>query len=78
MSLRLDEARFLAALAIVKARYPRDVFPEDGTSLDCKTARLIRQQLECVWEEYRYLKKNDTRARKLRARAAGKKEKAHA
>ncbi len=30
------------AIQHVRAHYPTDIFPEDGPSLDCKTARFAR------------------------------------
>ncbi|HVT78423.1 MAG TPA: hypothetical protein VHD87_15405 [Acidimicrobiales bacterium] len=33
---------FRRAVAHVRAHYPTDVFPEDGTSIDCATARFAR------------------------------------
>lgn len=56
VSLTVDETRFLAALGMVGMMYPKDVFPPDGTSQDCKSAKMVRLTLENVWKEYEKLK----------------------
>ena len=35
----------------VKERYPEDVFPPDGNSLDCKSARMARLTCDNIIEE---------------------------
>jgi hypothetical protein len=41
-SVPADDALWHEAVALVRAQYPEDVFPENGTSLDSKSARMAR------------------------------------
>ena len=54
--MTLDETRFCAALGMVGMMYPKDVFPEDGDSMGCRAAKMVRLTLENVWTEYQKLK----------------------
>jgi hypothetical protein len=36
------KAEFTGAIEYVRSWYPLDIFPEDGQSLDCKSARMAR------------------------------------
>ena len=39
---RLERKACIAIFREVAERYPTDIFPEDGESLDCKSARMAR------------------------------------
>ena len=39
---RLERKACIAICREVAERYPTDIFPEDGESLDCKSARMAR------------------------------------
>jgi hypothetical protein len=39
---RLERMACVAICREVAGRYPTDIFPEDGQSLDCKSARMAR------------------------------------
>jgi hypothetical protein len=41
----------LEAIAKVRAMYPEDIFPEDGDSLDCKSARMARLTCDNIKRE---------------------------
>ena len=41
-AVRLERKGCIAICREVAERYPTDVFPEDGQSLDCKSARMAR------------------------------------
>lgn len=41
-AMRLERKSCIAICREVAERYPTDVFPEDGQSLDCKSARMAR------------------------------------
>lgn len=41
-AMRIERRFCVQACRDVAARYPADIFPEDGKSLDCKSARMAR------------------------------------
>ena len=41
-----------AACTHIKAQYPVEVFPEDGESMDCKSARMARLTCDNVFRYY--------------------------
>jgi hypothetical protein len=42
VSMRFERSACAAICREVAERYPIDIFPEDGESLDCKSARMAR------------------------------------
>lgn len=50
-AMRIERRFCLQACDDVAARYPTDVFPEDGQSLDCKSARMARLTAENIKRE---------------------------
>lgn len=59
MGLSTDETRFLAAISMVGMRYPKDVWPDHGTSPDAKAAKFARTICDEVWKEYQKLKEQE-------------------
>lgn len=49
--IQLFKDKVLEAIAEVDARYPADIFPPDGASLDCAGARLARNILSQIREK---------------------------
>ncbi len=50
-SCRVELAAWKKAVADGRAHYPTDVFPEDGKSLDCKSAAFARGLFDQVVED---------------------------
>jgi hypothetical protein len=48
-----ERERAEQAIAEVLRWYPTDIFPEDGTSIDSKCARMARKTCENILAEYR-------------------------
>ncbi len=50
--LTVDEAMVYDTIQKVRSMYPTDIFPENGESLDCKSARMARLTCDNIAREF--------------------------
>jgi hypothetical protein len=59
---RLDDQDIFvwAACTHIRNQYPTDIWPDDGMSIDCKSAKMARLTCDNVWRYY--LEQKDLRS----------------